>query len=244
MSQPHHREVQVEGPHYRIIPTKFPPINFFERFTPPELMEETFEIESLTNERLREQAGDLSHVAEADRVSGPGASVVMAAFTHSGFASRFTDGSYGVYYAARDLDTAIHETIYHRERFLGYTAEPPCELDMRVYKGSVLKALIDLRSESYAHLMQPDPDEYANSQAFAAQLRTTQCYGLLYPSVRNHGGECIAAFRPTAVSLPVQSKWLVYHWNGDHIDKVYEKKEILIDLKKHEAEEEQRLSLC
>lgn len=244
MIDSHYREVWVEGAQYRIIPTKFPPINFFERFTPPELMEEAFEIESLTNERLQDEVGDLTHVALEDRVSGPGATVVMAAFTHTGFASRFTDGTYGVYYAACDLDTAIHETIFHRERFLGYTSEPACEIDMRVYKGTVQKPLIDLRSESYAHLMQPDPNDYNASQTFAATLRTTQCYGVLYPSVRNRGGECIAAFRPTAVSLPVQSKWLVYHWNGECINKVYEKKEILIDLKKTETEEEPKLSLC
>lgn len=240
-----YKEVWVEGPQYRIIPTKFPPINFFEHFTPPELMEEAFEIESLTNERLQEQVGELSHVAQQDRVSGPGASVVMAAFTHTGYASRFTNGDYGVYYAARDLETAIRETVYHRERFLSYTEEPACEVDVRVYKGTVEKPLIDLRGDAFAHYMQPDPEQYQAAQTFAAKLRTTDCYGLLYPSVRKQNGECIAAFRPTAVSLPVQSKWLVYHWNGERIVRVYEKKEVLVDLEPIKKEEEERmLSLC
>ena len=48
MSSPTYTEVWVEGPQYRIIPTRFPPINFFERYTPPELMDAAFEIESLT----------------------------------------------------------------------------------------------------------------------------------------------------------------------------------------------------
>ena len=111
------KETQVEGPQYRIIPTRFPPINFFERYTPPELMEEAFELESLTNERLLNEVGLLQQVKLEDRVSGPGASVVMAAFTHIGNASRFTDGSFGIYYAGRCLETAIWETIFHRERF-------------------------------------------------------------------------------------------------------------------------------
>ena len=198
MTQHSYREVWVDGAQYRIIPTKFPPINFFERFTPPELMEEAFEIESLTNERLQAEVGDISHVATEDRVSGPGASVVMASFTHTGYASRFTNGDYGIYYAARDLDTAIHETIFHRERFMTYTSEPASEIDMRVYKGTVQKPLIDLRSESYSHLMQPDPDQYEESQLFAAQLRETQCYGVLYPSVRNRGGSGL---------IPSQRSW-------------------------------------
>ena len=119
------KEAHVEGSQYRIIPTKFPPINFFERFTPPELMAEAFEIESLTNERLLNEVGLLQQVKREDRMSGPGASVVMAAFTHIGNASRFTDGSYGIYYAGLSLETAIWETIFHRERFSSINSSAP-----------------------------------------------------------------------------------------------------------------------
>lgn len=232
----------MEGPQYRIIPTRFPPVNFFERFTPPELMEEAFEIESMTNDRLRQEVGELSRVPAEERVSGPGATVVMAAFTHTGYASRFTNGDFGVYYAARTLETAIRETVYHRERFLGYTREPACDIDVRVYKGTVQKPLTDLTGSEHRHLMQPDPEQYGPAQIFAARLRAQNSNGVLYPSVRHSGGQCIAAFRPTTVSLPVQSKWLVYSWNGQRINKVYEKKEMLIELGM--AEEDHRLSLC
>lgn len=230
MSQPAYTEVWVEGPQYRIIPTRFPPINFFERYTPPELMEAAFEIESLTNERLREQVGDLHRVAPEDRISGPGASVVMAAFTHTGNGSRFTNGDFGIYYAARDLETAIRETVFHRERFLAATSQAPCEVEMRVHKGTVVKPMVDVRTENFIHLLNPDPARYGPSQQFGAEIRATGAWGILYPSVRKSGGECIAALRPTAISLPVQSKLLAYHWNGKRICKVYEKKEILLEL--------------
>lgn len=225
-----YREVWVEGPQYRIIPTRFPPVNFFERYTPPELMDAAFEIESLTNERLLEQVGELHRVAPEDRVSGPGASVVMAAFTHTGNPSRFTNGDFGIYYAGRELETAIRETVFHRERFLAATAEASCEIEMRVHKGTVNKPLVDVRGAEFSHLLQPDPAHYGVSQQFGAQIRATCAWGILYPSVRHPGGECIAALRPPAVSLPVQSKLLAYHWNGKRIDKVYEKKEIVLDL--------------
>lgn len=87
-----YKQIWINGPQYRIIPTKYPPINFFERYTPPELMDEAFEIETITNERVRLEVGDLGQVAQKDRISGPGASIVMAAFTHCGFPSRFTNG--------------------------------------------------------------------------------------------------------------------------------------------------------
>lgn len=230
MSSPTYTEVWVEGPQYRIIPTRFPPINFFERYTPPELMDAAFEIESLTNERLLEQVGDLHRVAPEDRISGPGASVVMAAFTHTGNGSRFTSGDFGIYYAARDLETAIRETVFHRERFLAATSQAPCEIEMRVHKGTVVKPMVDVRGEPFAHLLNPDPTQYAVSQQFGAEIRATGAWGILYPSVRKSDGECIAALRAPAVSLPVQSKLLAYHWNGKRICKVYEKKEILLEL--------------
>ena len=61
----------------------------------------------------------------------------MGAFTHIGQSSRFTDGSYGVYYAARELETAIRETAYHFGRFLRSTNEPlGTEMEMRVLVSS------------------------------------------------------------------------------------------------------------
>ena len=101
--------------HYRIIPSAYPTINFFEDLVDPAEMETLWEIESLTNDRLRQEAGDIFLVAPEDRICGHGASVVMAAFTHIGRPSRFTDGSYGVYYASFSTKTAIRETVHHRE---------------------------------------------------------------------------------------------------------------------------------
>src|SRR5688572_3602751 len=90
------RAVRLRWPKiFRVIPSKFPPINFFERVVPPEQMEAAWYLESLTNDRLRDETGDINLVPKADRVAGPGASVVMASFTHLGNSSRFSDGSFG-----------------------------------------------------------------------------------------------------------------------------------------------------
>lgn len=223
----------VNGNHYRIIPSKLPPINFFERFTPPELMEETFELEGLTNERLQEEVGKLTLVAAKDRVSGPGASIVMAAFTHIGYPSRFTDGSFGIYYAARDLETAIRETIFHRERFFEATKEAACELDMRVYIGKVTKPMVDICSPLYSNLTQPDMGSYQHAQSFGKEQKNNDAWGIIYPSARNTGGECLAILRPPATTIPTQSSHLSYHWNGDMIDGVYEKRSLVMNFNKN-----------
>src|SRR5437016_4964855 len=133
-------------PCWRIIPSRFVPIELFERVTRPEDLEATYQLESITNDRLRQETGDLTLVALEDRVSGPGSSVIMAAFTHPNpMGSRFSDGTFGVLYAAREFDTAVAETIFHREEFMRATREPAMELDMRAYVLDLRGALHDIR---------------------------------------------------------------------------------------------------
>ncbi len=209
---------------YRIIPSEFPPINFFETLVEPGLMGELFYLEGLTNDRLRDEAGDIRLVDPEDRVSGPGSSPVMAAFTHIGAESRFSDGSFGVYYAAKTLQTAIEETKFHRARFLADTREDPGEIAMRVYVGEVAKPLHDVRGAEYGPLH--DPDDWRPPQAFGREMRAARSWGLVYRSVRDPGGECIAALRPPAVTIQRQGPLLSYVWNGARIVQVYQKTRI------------------
>lgn len=75
---------QVEWPQaWRIIASRYPPIRLFERLTPdPAVWDALIALEQLTNPRIRDEVGDISLVPPDERVSGPGASYVMASFTH------------------------------------------------------------------------------------------------------------------------------------------------------------------
>jgi hypothetical protein len=212
---------------YRVVASKHPPINVFENVVSARQMEMAWYIESLTNDRLRDENGSAPLVPAEDRIYAPGASIVMAAFTHIGRPSRFSDGSYGVYYAARSLETSVRETAFHRAKFLGATQEPPGEIDMRAYVGRPLKPFLDVRGIEYDALH--DPNDYTAAQAFAKPLREAGEWGLVYRSVRHEGGECIAAFKPQAVSIPIAGAALAYVWDGERISKVYEKSEVLFD---------------
>lgn len=201
--------------HYRIIPSVYPAINFFEDLVDADEMEALWEIESLTNDRLRQEAGDIFQVAPEDRVCGHGSSVVMAAFTHIGRPSRFTDGSYGVYYASFSQRTAVHETVYHREKFLAATHEEPCELVMRMYESRLLKPVHDIRGDAYRRFHHPD--QYLESQSFGRKLREERSWGVVYNSVRDRSGQCLAAFRPKTIAIPNPVAHLRYIWNGQSI---------------------------
>lgn len=197
---------------YRLINSSFPPVGVFEDTLDPDDLEMAFAIEAMTNDRLREDAGMLQRVAPSDRVSGPGSTAVMAAFTHIGNPSRFSDGTYGVYYCATSVDAAIAETKFHQERFLAATREASVEITMRAYVNKVVKPLVDVRDNSELH--QPEIASYAASQAFARKQRDGTTWGLLYRSVRLEGHECVAAFRPQAISLPVQGPHFRYVWDA------------------------------
>lgn len=214
-------------PCWRIIPSRFPPIALFERVTEPDDLEAVFELEALTNPRLRDEVGDIRLVPPGDRISGPGTSVIMAAFTHlNPEGSRFSDGTYGVLYAANDLDTAIAETRHHRERFMRATRQERMELDMRVYAIDLTGELHDLRGQKTAQPLVYHNDDYAAGQYLAKTLRKEGSNGIVYNSVRREGGQCVAAFRPRLLSNGRQERHLCYVWDGNRIASVYEKREL------------------
>ncbi|WP_372997494.1 RES family NAD+ phosphorylase [Marinobacter sp.] len=208
---------------YRVIPSHFPPIDLYEDiYDSSEELELAFEIESMTNDRLLEEAGDIALVLPENRLVGPGCTPVMAAFTHIGFGSRFATEDFGAYYAANSLDAAVAETIYHRERYLRNAKEDPVELTMRCYTGTVARELHDIRGQEYAHLHNSNTAiSYPETQAFAEKMRAQDSNGLLYNSVRAPGHECIAAFKPVAVSPTTQGCHLKYVFDGERISHWY-----------------------
>lgn len=204
---------------YRLVPSRYPPISIFERIADPADWEGLFEIESLTNPRLREAAGQISLVPVSRRVSGPGASIVMAPFTHASPArpTRFSSGTHGVYYAARRFQTALLEVAFHMGRFYRSTADLPHDETFRTYEGGVDGAMHDLRKGDWPQFLHPDPARYGAPQDLARQLREADSNGIVYPSVRHRGGECLAAFWPNVVSIPAQTKHVMLKWNGERI---------------------------
>ena len=210
---------------WRVISTRYPPINLFERLTPdPAVWEALIALEQLTNPRLRDELGEIALVPPAERVSGPGASYVMASFTHlNPKGSRFSDGSFGVYYAAAALETAIAETVFHFEGFTRDSGDPPRAEDFRVLVGAVGADFEDVaglpEEERHAVL---DPLSYVASQALARNLRAAGANGITYPSVRHAGGQCVGAFRPRAVGIPRQERHLKCRWNGTRVDRYFD----------------------
>ena len=209
------------NPCFRLVPSHFPPISVFENVATSEDFDTLFAVQALVNPRLREQAGEIHLVPKDQRVYGPGSSPVMAAFCHvNAEGSRFSDGTWGVYYGAQTLETAVAEVSHHRSRFLAATQQPAIDVDFRCYTATVQAPLHDVRALADIHA----PDSYAASTALAKALRATDCAGLLYRSVRDPAHECVAVFRPPAIRVPVtQGPHVTLCWDGQRIRAWYRK---------------------
>ena len=210
-------------PAYRVIPTRFPAVGLFERVAKPDDFDALYALEAMTNDRLRAEVGDISLVPLEERLFGPGTSPIMAAFTHlNPRGSRFSDGSYGVFYCAKTSLTSIAETRYHSTLFMAATHEPPMRLQMRLYSVDVSGSVTDLRAAARSHPDIVDPDNYNAAQAVGRSLRSEGTLGILYPSVRHTGGECVAAFRTALLKNCLHAAYLEYNWNGTEIDAAFE----------------------
>lgn len=212
---------------YRIVPSRFPPVGVFDRVAEPRDLDAVFAIEAITNDRLRQEAGDISLVPIEDRVAGPGSTPIMAAFTHlNPEGSRFTDATYGAYYAGLELNTAVAETRYHREVFLAATEmDRAIDVDMRVYVARVDGDLHDVREGAPPAIY--DPDDYRSAQALGRRLKRGGSNGIIFNSVRDRGGTCVAVFRPRLVSNCHQERHLTYQWDGARISNIFEKREYI-----------------
>ena len=204
---------------YRLIRSIYPPIDLFEDIADPRDWEALASAESKTNPRLWGHLGRLDLVPPERRVSGPGASYLMAPFVHVSHdrPGRFTDGSYGVYSAGNAEEVAIREVAYHHGRAMAASAEAPgWTSQFRMLVNRLDLDLHDARPFDRFH----DPNDYKEPQELGRQLRRAGSNGIVYRSVRHAEGECAAIFWPSLIPMPVQADHFDYHWDGEKVDRI------------------------
>ncbi len=211
---------RVDEPVLRIIPTRYPQINLFDRASSPEGWDLLYDVESLTNQRLRDQIGDIRLVAPEDRVDGDGASWIMAAFTHPpavGRGGRFNK-DFGMYYCTADQKVAIAESTYHQTRFLNDARIETITVEMRVIRAHLgPNHLHDLRPFEGSEIF--NRSDYRTAQKLGGELKSAKSWGIQYPSVRAHG-TCFGVMRPKALSHARHWRYLSYHFEKGEIIKI------------------------
>lgn len=140
-------------------------------------------------------------------------------FTHWQ-ASRFSNGSYGVWYGSDTVETTVHETAWHW--YHGLLADAGFQhhtivAERKVYGVACTAVLLDFREATaeYADLLHPS--DYGYAQAVGARLHREGHPGILIQSVRRPQGENVAIFNPRVLSNPRLDCQLTYRLDGDRI---------------------------
>jgi hypothetical protein len=198
---------------WRIIPTRYPEERLFDRVTYPGDREAVALLEKQTNERLRQGV--------------TGSAYLMAPFVYRNpVGSRFSDGSFGVYYTSDALETVVAECRFHREKFMRRTKEPAMQLQMRALTASLNADLHDLGGMAKRYPKAYSRAGYSASQEMAGKLRKEGSAGIAYDSLRREGGKCAAVFVPTALGACRPERQLMYQWDGKEISTTFELREI------------------
>ena len=210
-------------PAFRVIRSLFPPIDLFDDIADPADWPLLISAEQKSNPRLMESIGNLDLVPPERRVGGPGSTYLMSPFTHVSpdRQSRFGDGSFGILYAGNRFETALLETVHHHARFMARTGEAAgWTSQFREILLDVAAALHDLRGEDSAFVPAYADSDYRAAQALAKSLKAAGSEGIVYRSVRDREGQCVALFHPDLASNARQGRHLDYHWDGQKVDLV------------------------
>jgi hypothetical protein len=202
---------------YRLINSKFPPIALFDDVASADEFEVLFEIQALTNPRLKNEVGQLELIPRGEIPFGiVGCSYATAPFTHINPAgSRFSDGSFGVLYLADSMETALAEVRHHQGLY--WSKVPGLNYERFVFRGLTC-SFMDTGMKDATALPINDPvyapDDYSHSRALGQAIRKTGCPGLRYRSVRLPGSVCWALMTPRPVSSIIQTAHYEMVWNG------------------------------
>lgn len=126
--------------------------------------------------------------------------------------SRYSDGSFGVWYGAATIETTVFETVHHwRHGFLedaGFL-KPGISVERRVHLVRCDAALIDLRNAVAEFPMLIAPSDYTLTQQIGGRLHREGHPGLLSISAR-YEGEVYAVLNAAVLSDPRSYCYLTY----------------------------------
>jgi hypothetical protein len=139
-------------------------------------------------------------------------------------ASRFSDGSFGVWYGCDSVETSVYETAYHwYSSFLtdaGFDKEDVV-VERKLYVVACDAALLDFRPLATRHPALLHKTDYGYAQSVGARLHREGHPGLVTASVRNPAGHNYVVLNPRVLANPRHHMQLTYRLNGPriHIEK-------------------------
>lgn len=209
--------VHWSGDCYRLIPSRFPPVNVYEGITASDRMEELAVVENLTNPRLRSHAR-IAPLIKAKAEADPR----LQNWNLAPFAYGNPDGSYffgedrPCLEVATNRQTALAVSVARREAFLESTKEAPLGLDMRMLCTPVSGRFWDLRGVTL-----PSGQPGREARRHIGARMPTEAQGVLYSPEERASGTCIAILVGDVLRRSNQTSHFRYVWDGRSISVLY-----------------------
>ena len=178
-------------------------------------LEDLFELDAATNDRLRAQCGLLPGIGIDELVFGvPNWRLVNAAFTHPRpEGSRFNGPDRGAWYCSFDVETALAEVAFHKSVEYAEIARFEDTVTYEELFADFSGEFHDLRGDARSARCL-DPASYVASQKLAERLLNDGALGVVYESVRRSAGTNLACFRPAAVGNVRRGGAWRFTWSG------------------------------
>jgi hypothetical protein len=211
-----HRLARIDEVFHRLIPSRFPPVDVYDRLGSPELSALAKTIEDQTNPRLRAKDELLAKPLEPGETSAR-----LQNWNHAPFAylnpegTTFLDPGYGVLEVVRGVREALALAVRRRELFLARTDEPAMGLDMRLLVTPVKGEFVDLTDAPF------EPDRKRRWD-LGGRLYEDGAKGVLFRRPEQLRATALAIFDSRVLGPAVQSAHYRFVWDGGVISKVYD----------------------
>lgn len=206
--------IEVAQRCYRLIPSKFPPIDVYRFLESDEIKDAAVRLESLTNPRLAAKGRLGASPNPTER------SPRLQNWNHAPFAypnpegSRYLGPEFGVMDVALNEQAAMRMAVLRRETFLRRTKEAAAGYDMRVLGTPVRGRFADLTSEP---LDMPRDSRWAKGK----QLHASRIDGIAHRLPDAGRATFLAIINPEIIELSEQETHYRFVWDGKSIRSVY-----------------------
>lgn len=209
--------IDWSGDAFRLIPSRFPPVNVYEGLIANDRLEDVYAAEGITNPRLR-SLGRMTSAGMASASADPRLqNWNLAPFAYGDpDGTLFFDERRPCLEVAVERQTALAVSVAKRERFLSHTEMPLTALDMRMLRTPVKGKFWDLRSMAAPVAGLPEADR----RAIGAKM-PEGAQGILYRPVERGAGTAIAILTGDVLERSVQTVHFRYVWDGRRITLLY-----------------------
>ncbi len=208
--------VRVTGKWRRLIPSRFPPVDLYERLGDDRVRAAAVRLENLTNPRLASRSR-----IEAAGPGGAATSNLTQNWNHAPFAYGNPEGTFlldpgrSALELVEDAAAALAHFLVRREAFLSRTDEPPTQLDMRVLATPV--------DGDFADLTHLSPDEVGRQgRAIGRWLYDGGGGGAVFRHPLNGGARTLSVFDQSTLGRTEQGTHYRFAWDGQRIRTVYD----------------------